>query len=173
MEGFITKIDEATNTIYGWVLLLVMVIIDYVAGYGTIVCIAVIAVVMDAVWGIASARKQGRFALSELARNTLSKLTVYGCCLILFIGLDKMLLTGGLTSTIVCSLIVLVEIWSTCASMLICNPNMPFLLLLKKALLGEIGRKLNVEPEKVEEALRNIETKSPSDLKQDKKNEKH
>ena len=51
------------------------------------------------------------------------------------------------------------ELWSTAASMLICFPNMPFLQLLKKALVGEIASKLNVKPEDVEAALDKMKKK--------------
>ncbi len=43
--------------------------------------------------------------------------------------------------------------------MIICFPHMPFLQLLKKALVGEIASKLNVKPEDVEKALDNMKRK--------------
>lgn len=154
MEAFVMKLLNALDNVWGWMMALILGAIDFIAGYGVMVVIAVMSVVIDAVWGIASARKQGRFALSELARNTLSKLSVYGCCMIFFIFIDSILGSeSGLTTGIVCVCIVLVELWSTCASMIICFPKLPFLVILKKALAGEIGRKLGVEPDKVEAAL--------------------
>lgn len=157
MENFFLKLGEIMSTIYGWVLALVMLIVDYVAGYGVMVNIAVFAIFMDAVWGIASARKQGKFALSELMRNTFSKLAVYGCCIIFFIGIDHLIGSNdGISTSVICVGIVLVELWSTIASMIICYPRMPFLVLLKKALYGEIGRKLGVDPKDVENALEEI-----------------
>lgn len=163
IENFLGRLAEILSTVWGWLLFAAMVLADYVSGYGMMVDIAVTAVVMDAVWGIASSLKQGNFALSELARDTLAKLAVYGCAVLSFIGIDRMLgVDSGLTTSIICSCIVLVELWSASASMLICFPHMPFLQLLKKALVGEIARKLNIEPEDVEETLNKI-----------KKNEKH
>lgn len=158
MEGFFLKLSEAVNSVWGWLIIVAMCVLDYFTGYGVMINITVMAVVMDAVWGICSARKQGRFALSELGRNTLSKLAVYGCCVICFIGIDSLLgLSGGITTSVVCVCIVLVELWSTCASMIICFPKMPFLFILKRALAGEIGRKLGVEPADVEDVLKKIE----------------
>ncbi len=151
---FLERLAEILSTVWGWVLSLLMILVDYVAGYGMMADIAVMAVVMDGVWGIASSLKQGNFALSELARDTLAKLAVYGCAILSFIGVDRLLaVDGGLTTGIICTCIVLVELWSASASMLICFPRMPFLRLLKKALVGEIARKLNVTPGDVEETL--------------------
>lgn len=59
----------------------------------------------------------------------------------------------------ICIGIILVELWSTAASMLICFPRMPFLQLLKKALVGEIASKLRVKPEDVEIALEALRKK--------------
>lgn len=160
IENFFERLGEILSTAWGWVLCLSMILFDYVTGYGTMVNIAVMAVVIDAVWGIASSVKQGCFALSELARNTLSKLAVYGCAVLCFIGIDKLLGSGGgLTTSIICACIVLVELWSASASMLICFPDMPFLQLLKKALIGEIARKLNIEPKDVESVLTTMKKK--------------
>jgi len=152
--NFFERLGEVLSTVWGWILCLIMVVVDYVTGYGMMVNIAVMAVVMDGAWGIASSLKQGNFALSELARDTLVKLAVYGCAVLSFIGIDRLLgVGGGLTTGVICACIVLVELWSASASMLICFPRMPFLQLLKKALVGEIARKLNIEPGEVEDTL--------------------
>ncbi len=152
--NFFERLGEIMSSVWGWVLCGLMVLVDYVTGYGMMVNIAVMAVVIDAVWGIASSLKQGRFALSGLARNTLGKLAVYGCAVLCFIGIDRLLgMDAGLTTSIICACIVLVELWSASASMLICFPQMPFLQLLKRALVGEIARKLHINPEDVEDVL--------------------
>ena len=158
IENFFERLGEILSTVWGWILCLLMVLVDYVTGYGMMVDIAVMAVVMDGAWGIASSVKQGNFALSELARDTLAKLAVYGCAILGFIGIDRLLgVGGGLTTSIICACVVLVELWSASASMLICFPRMPFLQLLKKALVGEIARKLNIEPGDVENTLRTMD----------------
>jgi hypothetical protein len=113
---------------------------------------------MDAGWGIAVSVKQGKFTLSELARQTVVKLAIYGCALTVFVGLDKMA-NITLTASIVGSIIVLVEFWSSCASMLILYPHMAVLQLLKKHLTGEIASKLNIEPSDVENALKSMQKK--------------
>ena len=138
---------------------------NFIVGYEKMVGFTVMAIVLDAVWGIAASLVQKRFALSELARDTIAKLAVYGTAVFVFILVDKLAgISGGLTTSVICIGIILVELWSMSASMLICFPNMPFLKILKKALAGEIASKLNVKPEDVTAALDTLHTK---------KNERH
>ena len=154
LEHFMNKLSVVLSTAWGWVVCVGLIVANFLAGYETMVGFTVVAVVMDATWGIASSVKQGRFTKSELMRDSLSKLAVYGSVILLFILIDKLLGVGnGLSTSVICICIILVELWSTAASMLICFPNMPFLQLLKKALVGEIASKLNVKPEDVEATL--------------------
>lgn len=150
----LVKLVDALSTVWGWLLLLVGVIIDFVGGNGTAVLFVVLAVVVDAGWGITVSIKQKRFAKSELMRDSLSKLAVYGTVLFMFISVDKLITANvTLTTSVVSSLIILVELWSASASMLICYPNMPFLKLMRKALKGEIARKLSINEDDVNKAL--------------------
>ena len=145
------KLADIFSTFWGWFLAVFIAVGNFFAGHIGIINIVLFAVIIDAFWGIFVSVKQGKFVLSELARLSISKLLVYGCVLALFIAIDKML--GGslvVTSTIVATLIVLVEAWSTLASMMIVYPNMAFLRLLRKVLKGEIASKLNVAEEDVD-----------------------
>ena len=160
IEHFLNKLCEVLSTVWGWILALCLIIANVVAGYETMVGCTVAAVVRDAIGGISASIKQKRFAKSELARDSFSKLAVYGSVILLFIFIDKLIgVTNGLTTSVICIGIILVELWSMAASMLICFPNMPFLQLLKKALVGEIASKLNVKTEDVENALKALKRK--------------
>ena len=140
-------------TAYGWILALLTMIIDYFSPHALVIKLVVAATLLDAIWGIAVSIKEGRFTLSELARNTVGKLTVYGSALFVFVGLDKF--TDSTISTkVIGGVIMLVELWSSSASMLILFPDFPFLRLFQKALTGEIAAKLQVPVEEVESALR-------------------
>jgi len=148
-----SKLAALSCTLYGWVLALITVIIDYFSPHALVIKLVVAATILDAVWGIAVSVKEGKFTLSELMRNTVGKLTVYGSALIVFIGLDK--ITDLTISTkVVGAAILLVELWSSSASMLILYPDFPFLKLFQKALSGEIASKLNIPVEEVQEVLK-------------------
>lgn len=162
LEHLFQKLCHILQTGYGWIVGALLLLVDYFAGHAFIVFLTVAITLMDAVWGIAVSIKQGRFTLSELARLTIAKMAVYGCALFVFVGLDKVADTV-LTTTIVGSAIVLVEFWSSCASMLILFPNFLFLRLLKKALTGEIASKLHIKEEEVCEVLEGKTIKKDSD----------
>lgn len=146
INHFLLKLHMILSTSTGWISLLGAVIVNYFSGHGCSVGLVVLLSSLDLVWGITSSLKRGTFALSELGRESVSKLSVYGCVMILFVGLDK-LCGCELTTIVVCSLISLVEGWSMAGHMLIVFPNMPFLRLLRPVLLGEIANKLKMSVE--------------------------
>jgi len=148
------KLADILSTAWGWAMGALLLVVNFFTGYETSVTLTLLSVVLDGAWGIAAAVKQGRFTLSELARNTVMKISVYGTAIVVFIMIDKLLRIGdGLTLSVICAVIVLVEFWSMSASALIFFPRMPFLRLLRKALIGEIAGKLGVKPEDVEKTL--------------------
>ena len=160
LEHFLNKLTVVFSTVWGWCLCLLLIIANFFAGYEIMVGFTVGAVVMDAFWGILSSLKQKRFTRSELARDSFSKLAVYGSVILIFIFIDKLIgVSNGRTTSVICICIILVELFSTAASMLICFPNMPFLKLLKKALVGEIASKMNIKTEDVEKALEALNKK--------------
>ena len=145
------KLADIFSTFLGWFLAILIAVGNFFAGHIGIINIVLFAVIIDAFWGIFVSVKQGKFVLSELARLSISKLLVYGCVLALFIAIDKMLgYSLVVSSTIVATLIVLVEAWSTLASMIIVYPNMAFLRLMKKVLKGEIASKLGIAESQVD-----------------------
>jgi hypothetical protein len=154
--GYITHVGERFSTILhtvqGWIAALVLLIADYIAGHEFAVGLVVAITIMDAVWGIAVSIKRGKFALSELARLTVAKFAVYGCAMLTFIGIDR-IIDADITTAAIATVITLVEFWSSCGSMLILYPNLPALRLLKKALIGEIASKLHIPEEEVEKVL--------------------
>lgn len=150
------KLGEVLTHVQGWLLAIALAICNYFAGHKVIVLLVVAVTIMDAFWGICVSIKRGKFALSELARLTVSKLAVYGCAMAVFVGLDSLADTV-LSATIVGTAIVLVEFWSSCASMLILYPDFLFLRVFSKALTGEIARKLGVSEDELIEAQKEAE----------------
>ena len=146
------KLGHILTNGWGWMVGIGLSFIDYFAGHSFVVFLVAAATLIDAVWGIAVSIHNGQFTKSELARLTFAKLIVYGCVLFVFIGIDKMI-DSTITASVIGAAIVLVECWSSCASMLILYPRFLFLRLLKKALLGEIASKLNITEEEAKELM--------------------
>lgn len=158
LEHIGEKLLGILHTVHGWVMAGTLFVLDFIAGHELAVGLVVFVTLMDAVWGITVSVKRNKFALSELARLTVGKLAVYGCAMLAFIGLDKMI-GMTLTASVIGAAITLVELWSASASMLILFPNFLFLKLLRKALAGEIADKLGIEPWEVEKILNEKESK--------------
>lgn len=148
----VNKLASILQSGWGWTVGVCIAIADYIAGHSFVVFLVVAATLIDAIWGVAVSIHQGQFTKSELARLTISKLAVYGCVLFVFIGLDKFI-NSTITASVIGAAIVLVEFWSSCASMLILYPNFLFLRLIKKALVGEIASKLRLSEDEVMEML--------------------
>jgi hypothetical protein len=162
LEKIGIKIVASLSTLQGWLTGLAVFIADYFAGHAFVCLLVLVVTMMDAIWGIAVSIKRGKFTRSELARQTIVKLAVYGCTLVAFVGLDKMVDTT-ISASIIGAIIVLVELWSSCASMLILYPHMAFLRLIKEHLIGEIANKLNIPESEVEEVLKDIHSQHPKE----------
>lgn len=131
-----------------------------------IIYIVVLATVIDLICGIAVAIKRKNFAKSELMRQTVEKLVVYGLALLVFVGIDHVIevktnFTMDITSGFVGAVIAMTETWSFLALLLILFPNNPFLKMLQKALTGELARKLDCTEEEVEKLLKQMRRKQP------------
>lgn len=159
IEHIMERLGSILQTVQGWIVAFALLFVDYVAGHEFAIFLVVAVTLMDAAWGIAVSIKRGKFALSELARLTIAKFAVYGCALLAFIGIDKVVDTEIVTSSVAAG-ITLVELWSAMGSMLIIYPSMPALKLLRKALTGEIASKLHIEAEDVESVLKEMSRKS-------------
>lgn len=159
----LVKMSGIFHTVYGWMCAVWIFVLNFFAGYEKAICAVVACVALDTIWGVAAQIKQGQFAVSELGRQgMLSKWALYASVIIAFIHIENAAgLTSHLTVIVICSLICLVEVWSMSGSALIINPNMPFLRLFRKVLIGEIARKMgDITPEEVEEYFKSEDKKS-------------
>ena len=158
LEHSMQKLGNIFSTFLGWILAIALFVADYFAGH-SFICMLVVAVTfMDAVWGIALSLKRGEFALSELGRLTIAKLAVYGCVMFVFVGLDKQV-DNNIAASAIGTAIVLVELWSSCGSMSVLFPEFLFLRLMRRLLVGEIARKLQVQESQVEEEIAKLKGK--------------
>lgn len=152
------KCGEFLQYPLSWLTALALFITEVFAGARFLVLMVVVVTIMDAGWGIAVSVKRGQFTLSELMRQTVVKILVYGCALLTFLALDKFIsqetgLTLEISSGLIGVVIVLTEGWSSAASALILFPNIPFLRFMQNALTGEIARKLRISEEEVKEIM--------------------
>ena len=154
INHILNKIQMILSAASGWISLLGTIVANFFAGCKLSVSLVLLLVFLDLGWGIASSIKRGAFARSELARESVSKFAVYGCCIIASVALDKLIgITFSISTISICALIMLVEMWSMAGSMLIVFPNMPFLKIIRPILLGEIANKLGVSVDEAKQYL--------------------
>ena len=152
------KMFEFAKYPAAWLAGFFMFIGNALVGGKLIIYVVVLATVIDLCCGIAVSVKRHKFTLSELMRQTVEKLVVYGLAIIVFMVIDSLIKSGtgfdiALTSGVVGVVIALTETWSFLAALLILYPKNPLLKLLQKALTGEIARKLDIEESEVAKIL--------------------
>ena len=153
-QSFLIKMRELLHTLWGWFLIFCSAIVNFLGDYKVSVLAVVIAVVLDAFWGIWAAIRQGKYARSELMRDTMSKIAAYGSALVITIMIEQVkdwesMFVTSLIAVLICA----TELWSISGNILIVNPNAVFFKLLRPALKGEIARKLGIGEDKVDEVL--------------------
>ena len=149
-----TSIGSILQTVWGWVAVVAATVINYFTGHEFSCVIILVAVIFDAVWGIWAAKKQGRYARSELMRDSCSKISAYAMVVIFTIAVEDLCgMNSELPADIVASMILVTELWSIAGNVLIVNPNIAFFRLLRPLLRGEIAKKLRISEEKVDEYL--------------------
>ena len=152
------KISEILQYPITWFGGLFLFVADALTGGRIIIYLVVVSATIDLVCGIAVAHRKKEFTLSELMRQTVEKLVIYGLALLVFLCIDGAIkaevgFETSITSGLVGVLITLTEVWSFMASLLILFPNNGVLKLLQKQLTGEIARKLGCEEDEVKEVL--------------------
>lgn len=155
------KLMYLLSTIWGKILLIVAWIIEFVGGYELAICSVVVAITLDLIWGVWASIVRGKFAKSELLRETISKMTAYMSGLLMFILAEKNLPGDSFfIVSVIATVMVCTELLSMSANILIVNPKIMFFKLIRPALRGEIANKLHVPEDKVDEILDNKDYKN-------------
>jgi len=140
----------AFTTLWGWILILFSALWAFVKPEAFAFAVVAIAVLMDLVWGIASAVKRKQFILSESLRETFKKVAIYGSSLLTVYAIERILREDWLVVTrVLCVFAAACELISASASMLIVKPDMIFLRLFRLQLKGEIAKKLGIDTDKI------------------------
>ena len=148
------KLGYLLQSIWGRILLAVAWIAEFVCGYEFAIWSVIVAITLDLIWGVWASIVRGKFAKSELLRETISKMTAYMSGLLMFILAEKNLPGDSFfVVSIIATIMVCTELLSMSANILIVNPKATFFKLLRPALKGEIANKLHVPEEKVDEIL--------------------
>lgn len=130
-------------SLYGWILIAIGSICAFFATEKYSFLCVIVAVIIDAGFGIGVSMKNGKFALSKLGRVTLFKISAYGAALVFCFMAEKLAHDSGfVTVKIAAGWALACEFWSTSASILILWPEATFFKIMRKQLRGEMEAKL-------------------------------
>ena len=124
VERILIKLQMVLNHSWGWIISGMIFLLNFISPVKYAFAAMGVAITADLLFGMFSAKKQGKFFLSQSGRDTPAKVIVYFGFM------------AGCTLACVC------ELWSMLGSALIIWPNMMFPKLLKLQLKGEIESKL-------------------------------
>jgi len=164
LSHIIEKMSEVIKTPAGWIAGFGLFLADSFTGGKLIIYTVVIASVLDLACGIAVSLKRKKFVLSELMRQTVEKIAVYGTVLLALLCIDRLIASDtsidiAISAGIVGVVITLAETVSFTASLLILFPNNLFLCLFRKMLTGELARKLGCSEEEVDSIISDLKRK--------------
>lgn len=143
VDRIMVKLQVMLSQSWGWAISAAVFFLNFIEPVVYSFVSMGVAIGMDLLFSMLSVRKQGKFILSQLLRDTPAKVIVYGgFMLVVYVaernfGSDVTLLTKG-----GCALACGCELWSMAGSALIIWPKMLFPKLLKMQLKGEVEAKL-------------------------------
>jgi len=145
MRALITIFEHVLSVFSGaggWLLACVLYAIGFFQPEKYCFIAVLITMLADMICGIWAQLKLGNFVKSKLLQKTLSKAFVY-CLVLCTVYVTELILHDGWMFGIkaVSAVAAACEIWSMSASMLIINPDMPFLKIFRLQLKGEIESK--------------------------------
>ena len=148
--SILTKVQSLIHTLFGWALLALTSFWAFIKPEIYTFAIVGIVIIFDLIFGIAVAKRQKKFILSESMRSTCIKIVIYAAMLLLVHAIERVLHDDHLIATrLACVLAASCELWSISANMLILKPDLPFLKLFRLHLKGEIEKKTGVNTNKV------------------------
>ena len=144
------------TSVWGQVIALILFIGAYFASIAGLVHIILALVVIDGLLGISVSIKTfgSDSILSSRLRQSLYKIFFYLLFIIFTFLIEQQIVAESyISSKIIFAIMSGVELWSIAANALIIVPNFPFLRLFKKYLSSEIGKKLSLTQQEVEDLL--------------------
>ena len=151
-NAMLNKLSDMLSHVWGWVLLICGSTFNVIAGYKAALVLVGFVILGDLFFGIAAAKKQGKYTQSELIRATINKCGAYYFVLLVAVMIEQVVTWDWflLTNTFA-TVIAITELWSIAGNILIINPNAPFFRIMRSALVGEIARKLGRSEDEVKE----------------------
>jgi len=136
-------LKKVAQTGYGWVIAGGAFIFNYFSPEGYAFTLVIVAILLDALFGLMVAVKYDKFILSKLGRVTMFKITSYFAPLVILFMMEKLTHDSGFIGIkVAAGWAAACELWSMSAHILILWPDSPFFKLFRRQLKAEIASKI-------------------------------
>lgn len=158
-QGIPAKIMAVLSNFWSWIMSVFVFIGAFLGDKLPLLAYISVAIVIDALWGISTARRAGRFIFSTLIKKSAIKIAAYASLYSLVALVDKAFGdTFMITSTAMASILIVSEMWSILGHIAIAKPNLIAVKLLRKHLRGEMARKLGITEDEIEKIINDEQT---------------
>lgn len=180
VERILIKLQMVLNHSWGWIISGMIFLLNFISPVKYAFAAMGVAITADLLFGMFSAKKQGKFFLSQSGRDTPAKVIVYfSFMLVVFVTERIFTQDNAIITKAGCTLACVCELWSMLGSALIIWPNMMFPKLLKLQLKGEIESKLgknisnqlDKEDCKMTTTPRGIRNNNPGNIRNSERND--
>ena len=89
MDKFLLQIGHALSSIWGWIILIVTMLLTFIEPEKMSFIVVGLAVFADLFWGIIASLKLHKFILSKALRETVKKIGVYSFALVMVFVIEK------------------------------------------------------------------------------------
>ena len=150
-----TAVISIFATIWGKIVIFALFLGSIFGTIAGLIHIVLILTTVDMIFGVlVTLKTKGKNEIvSSKLRNSLYK----GFFYVMFISLthlvEMQMMDIDIGPKVAFAVISAVEMWSISANALILNPDLPFLKLFKRFLTAEIGKKLEIDKDEVEDIL--------------------
>lgn len=154
LNSLFLKISDTFSHLAGWWLAVMVFASTYCGQQMVLVHYVLVCILVDMLWGIAAYIKVHKFVLSQAITKTAVKIAAY-ITIFTLVTMSEHVLSDSwfIASRLTCTILCAAELWSSMGHILVVQPNMPIIKLLRKYLAGEISRKLGIPVDDVNEIL--------------------
>lgn len=143
LNKIISVAGRVVSSGYGLLITVITAVLNFFRPEKFAFTVVLVAIVLDAVFGVWAAITQKKFVLSKLGRVTFMKISAYFGALIMLYMVEKLLHDSGFFGIkIAAAIAAACEFWSMSASILIIWPKAAFFRIVRRQLRGEIESKL-------------------------------
>lgn len=137
------------NDVYGWALGILGSVLTFLAPEKYAFICVLVAILLDAFFGVMRSVRAGGFVLSKLGQQTVFKIISYGAALVMVFMVERLAHDGGAFGVkVAAGWAIACEFWSISASVLILWPDATFFRVMRRHLRGEIAAKLGEDAAK-------------------------